>query len=96
MINGVALTIFFIIITSFINYIHFFEKIELFVAKEEAIAQTTQMKSILDQLDSGIFIALKLPGSKFIIKYFNNKINLLFGNAPGMTHSSEDSQCLDS
>ena len=75
------------------NYVRFIEKMELFVAKEEAIAQTAQMKSILDQLDSEIFIAFKLPDSKFISKYFNKKINLLFQNdQTGMSDSNEDHQ----
>ena len=64
---------------SFANFIRFSEKIELFVAKEEALAQTAQLKTILDQLDNGILIAFKLGDNKFLSKYFNSKINLLFG-----------------
>jgi hypothetical protein len=78
------------------NYVRFIEKMELFVAKEEAIAQTEQLKIILNELDNGIIIFREILGNKFLTKFINNKINLLFGNAPGMTHSSEDSQCLDS
>ena len=53
----------------------FYEKIELFVAKEEAQAQTTQLKEILDQLDNGILIARKLSDIKFLPKYFNKKLS---------------------
>ena len=69
----------FVIVTSVANFIRFSEKIELFVAKEEAVAQSEQLKTILNQLDNGILIAFKLPDTYFLSKYFNNKINLLFG-----------------
>ena len=80
------------------NYIRFFEKIELFVAKEEAQTQTAQLKAILNELDNGILIAFKLPDSKFLSKYINKKINLLFGSdMTDMTDSNEEQQrCLNS
>ena len=53
----------------------FYEKIELFVAKEEAQAQTAQLKTILDELDNGILIAYGLQDSKFLPKYFNKKLS---------------------
>ena len=62
-----------------LNYIRFYEKIELFVANEAAQAQTVQLKAILNELDNGILIAFELPGRKFLSKFINNKINLLFG-----------------
>ena len=61
MIAGVLLAVLVIIIISVANYIRFSEKIELFVAKEEAQAQTAQLKAILNELDNGILIAFKLP-----------------------------------
>ena len=80
------LTIFIAFFLSVVNYIHFSEKIELFVAKEEAHAQTALLKIILNELDNGILFAFELPGQKFLSKYFNNKINLLFGaDLTGMT-----------
>ena len=66
-------------IASVANYMRFSEKIELFIAKEEAQAQTNLLKTILDQLDNGILIVQKLSISKFLPKYINNKIKLLFG-----------------
>ena len=68
------------------NFERFSEKIELFVAKEEAQAQTEQLKTILDQLDNGILIAFKLLDSTFLSKYINNNIKKLFGTVlTGMT-----------
>jgi hypothetical protein len=55
--------------------VRFSEKIELFVAKEEAQAKTAQLKAILNELDNGILIAFKLLDHKFISKYINKKIN---------------------
>ena len=80
MIAGVLLAVLVTIIFSVANYIRFSEKIELFIAKEEAQAQTAQLKAILNELNNGILIVFKLPDTQFLSKYFNNKINLLFGN----------------
>ena len=77
---GIFLEIFITILMAIANYIRFDEKIELFVAKEEAQAQTALFKTILNQLDNGILIARKLSDNEFLSKYINNKINLLFGS----------------
>ena len=66
-------------INGIFNYIRFSEKIELFVAKEEAQAQSAQLKEILNQLDNGILIARKISAIKLLSKYMNSKMNLLFG-----------------
>ena len=86
MMSMVILSVLLILFSSVSNYIRFSEKIELFVAKEEAQAQTEQLKTILDQLDNGILIAFKLPDSTFLSKYINKNINKLFGtDLIGMT-----------
>ena len=70
---------FLVTINGIFNYIRFSEKIELFVAKEEAQEQSAQLKEILDQLDNGILIARKISAIKLLSKYMNSKMNLLFG-----------------
>ena len=95
MLFGVIATI----IASLANYVRFSEKVELFVAKEEAQAQTAQLKTILNELDNGILIFQKLFDSEFRAKYINNKINLLFGvtDLSEMTDRTEEyKKCLDS
>ena len=67
--------LFVLIVNSIYNYIRFSEKIELFVAKEEALAQTALLRTILNELDNGVLFAFELPGQKFLSKYINNKIN---------------------
>ena len=74
---------------------------ELFIAKEEAQAQYSLLKTILDQLDNGILIAGKLSDIKFLAKYANNKLNLLFGTDltdlnDSMQRNEENQKCLDS
>ena len=99
MIIGVLFGVVIMIITSIANYIRFSEKAELFDAKEEAQAQTAQLKTILNELDNGILIFQKLFDSEFRAKYINNKINLLFGvtDVSEMTDRTEEyQQCLDS
>ena len=75
MTTGILLSVLIIIIDCVTNYMRFYEKIELFVAKEEAQAQTAQLKTILDELDNGILIAYGLQDSKFLPKYFNKKLS---------------------
>ena len=83
----------FAIISSVVNYIRFSEKIELFIAKEQALAQTAQLRIILNELDNGILIAFQLPDYKFLSKFINNKINLLFDTgANNLLDSNEEHQ----
>ena len=79
MVVGVLIGFFVTILGSLANYIRFSERIELFVAKEEAQEQSAQLKEILDQLDNGILIARKISAIKLLSKYMNSKMNLLFG-----------------
>ena len=56
------------------SYKRFAEKTELFTAKEEAQAQNSLLKTILNELDNGILIAHKLLNSTFKTKYINKVI----------------------